>query len=137
MQWEPPQPMKKYLLPLIACLFSCPLLAEEFSVETDVVYGEIDGQKLLLDIGKPKAASATLRPAVILVHGGGWCEGNKDGLRWLTEGLAREGYVSFGINYRLMKDGKNLWPAQIDDVQRAVRWIRANAEKYGVDPARI
>lgn len=120
-------------------ILSCSLLlnAEEFSVESNVVYGEVDGQKLLVDIGTPKAPAIAPRPALILVHGGGWVEGSKEAVRWATEGLAREGYVSFGINYRLMKDGKNTWPAQIDDVQRAVRWIRANAAKYGVDPNRI
>ena len=53
--------------------------------------------------------------------------------------LARAGYVSFNIDYRLfdLTEGTNPWPAQLDDVQRAVRWVRANATTYGVDPDRL
>jgi acetyl esterase/lipase len=112
-------------------------VSAEIRVEADVVYGEVGGQRLLLDVGLPDASVEGVRPAVVLVHGGGWVQGSKEGLRWLTEGLAREGYVSVAINYRLMKDRKNLWPAQIDDAQRAVRWVRANAQRYGIDPNRI
>jgi acetyl esterase/lipase len=51
--------------------------------------------------------------------------------------LARNGYVAFAVDYRLFDGKDNRWPAQLDDVQRAVRWIRANATKYGVDPDHI
>ena len=51
--------------------------------------------------------------------------------------LARSGFVAFSVDYRLFNGTVNLWPAQLDDVQRAVRWIRANAAKYRVDPNRI
>ena len=52
--------------------------------------------------------------------------------------LAEAGYVVFNLNYRLMKpDGTNPWPDQFDDIQRAVRWVRTNAETYGVDPDRV
>jgi acetyl esterase/lipase len=51
--------------------------------------------------------------------------------------LARSGFVAFSVDYRLFDGKSNLWPAQLDDVQRAVRWVRANASKYGVNPDRI
>jgi acetyl esterase/lipase len=51
--------------------------------------------------------------------------------------LARCGFVAFAVDYRLMHGNENLWPAQLDDVQRAVRWVRANAAKYGVDADHI
>jgi acetyl esterase/lipase len=53
--------------------------------------------------------------------------------------LAEDGYVTFNVDYRLTGDpaGEHLWPAQLDDVQRAVRWVRANADRYGVDPNRV
>jgi acetyl esterase/lipase len=51
--------------------------------------------------------------------------------------LARHGFVAFAVDYRLFHDSQNRWPAQLDDVQRAVRWVRANAATYGVNPARI
>ena len=52
--------------------------------------------------------------------------------------LAPAGYVAFSIDHRLVNDGaENRWPAQLDDVQRAVRWVRAHAADYGVDPERV
>jgi acetyl esterase/lipase len=51
--------------------------------------------------------------------------------------LARSGFVAFSVDYRLLQGTDNRWPAQLDDVQRAVRWVRANAAKYGVDPEHI
>jgi acetyl esterase/lipase len=55
----------------------------------------------------------------------------------MGEFLARSGFVAFSVNYRLFNGKQNRWPAQIDDVQLAVRWVRANAAKYGVRPDRI
>lgn len=101
----------------------------------DVVYGEAGGQKLLLDVYG--ANPAFKRPAVIFVHGGAWRSGSKNDFGFAARALARQGYVGFSVDYRLLHDGQNRFPAQIDDVQRAVRWVRAHAGDYGVDPARI
>ena len=103
----------------------------------DVVYGEVGGTKLTLDVYSPAEDSATPRPAVILIHGGGWTGGDKGSMDAMAKWLARNGYVAFSIDYRLYGDGKNQWPAQWDDAQRAVRWVRANAKTYGVNPAKI
>lgn len=109
-------------------------------IEENIVYGEADGQKLLLDIYQP-AQKTNPCPAVILVHGGGWTEGDKRDFADWGQGLAREGYVAFSVGYRLVKKEnekyRNHFPAQLDDVQRAVRWVRANAKKYNVNPHRI
>ena len=105
--------------------------------ERNIVYGDIGGEKLLLDVFRLKSKAATRRPAVIWVHGGGWSAGNKEGFAASARALAQQGYVCFSINYRLVANGHNCWPAQLDDVQRAVRWVRANAERYGIDPKRI
>ena len=51
--------------------------------------------------------------------------------------LASYGLAAFAVDYRLLQGTHNRWPAQLDDVQRAVRWVRANAAKYGVSPNRI
>jgi acetyl esterase/lipase len=104
----------------------------------DIVYGEIDGQPLLLDVALPPTR-AELRPAVILIHGGGLVFCDRSCLAEPLPLLAAAGYVTFNIEYRLFSegDGTNPWPAQLDDVQRAVRWIRTNAADYGVDPQRI
>lgn len=111
-----------------------------FETEPNVVYGEAGGEPLLLDVYRPPART-TLRPAVILIHGGAWTYGYAD--RSVNIEPARElaaaGYVAFNIAYRLMggEAKPDTWPAQLDDVQRAVRWVRAHADEYGVDPERI
>ncbi|PTY01879.1 hypothetical protein DB346_10515 [Verrucomicrobia bacterium LW23] len=109
--------------------------------EGNVQYGVADGQKLLLDIYRPKAkpAPGELRAAVVVVHGGAWQEGNKEEMRDIAIALANRGYVAISISYRLMNEEgtRNTWPAQIDDVQLAVRWLRENAARYAVDPKRI
>jgi acetyl esterase/lipase len=104
-------------------------------VERDVVYGQPDGQEIKLDWCRPDDDRRL--PAVIFVHGGGWARGDKDFYRNPALLLARRGYVCFTINYRLVKDGKNCWPAQLDDAQRAVRWVRAHAEACNLDPAQV
>jgi acetyl esterase/lipase len=103
-----------------------------------VVYGEADGTQLLVDIERPKTPGS-LRPAVILIHGGALMFGARSDLFGFQVSLADAGYVSFSIEYRLFNPdtGVNRWPAQLDDAQRAVRWVRANAAAYGVDPKRI
>lgn len=104
-------------------------------VQQNIVYGEAGGQKLLLDVYG--ADPAVTRPAVIFVHGGSWSGGSKSDLGFAAAAIARQGYVGFSVDYRLLRDGKNRYPAQLDDVQRAVRWVRAHAAQYGVDPERI
>jgi acetyl esterase/lipase len=107
--------------------------------ERDVVYGVAEGQELLLDVARPPARDAS-RPAVVLVHGGAWEMGtDRTSMLEPALALAEDGYVTFNIDYRLTGDpaGEHPWPAQLDDVQRAVRWVRANAGRYGVDPDRI
>jgi acetyl esterase/lipase len=74
---------------------------------------------------------------VLLIHGGGWVEGDKSSQRDLAEGLTRSGFVAIAVGYRLAKDDASRYPAQVDDVRRAVRWVRAHASEIGVDPDRL
>lgn len=113
----------------------------EITTEKDVLYGEIADQELLLDVYRPPARE-TPRPAVLLIHGGGWSFGSRFDMALPARKLAEAGYVAFNLAYRLLfmrsnGEGENLWPTQLDDVQRAVRWVRANAATYGVDPERL
>lgn len=107
------------------------------SVDENVQYGEVQGQKLLLDVYKPDDNSSDPHPAVMLIHGGAWSSFDKSTMRGMGQFLAREGFVAFSVDYRLFHDSENRWPAQLDDVQRAVRWVRSSALKYRVDPAQI
>jgi len=107
------------------------------SVQPDVPYGTAGGHALLLDVYEPGEGASQLRPAVILIHGGAWASFDKGTMSGMGGFLSRSGFVAFAVDYRLLHGSENLWPAQLDDVQRAVRWIRANAAKYGVDPDHI
>jgi len=107
------------------------------SVQQDVAYGTVAGHPLMLDIYTPTETTSGLRPAVVLIHGGGWTSFDKSTMHSMGMFLARSGFVAFSVDYRLFHGTENLWPAQLDDVQRAVRWIRANAAKYQVDPDHI
>ena len=106
---------------------------EGVAVEEDIVYGEAGGTELHVDIGYPKVTPAKAMPAVLLIHGGGWAGGTHKG--YLPMQLAQNGYFIATVEYRL--SGEAPWPAQIEDCKLAIRWLRANAEKYHVDPNRI
>jgi acetyl esterase len=103
-------------------------------IRRDVEYGTANGKRLLLDAYVPPAGEDR-RPAVVMIHGGGWRVGDKASWKPEAEQLAAKGWVAFSINYRL--DEPAVFPAEIDDAQAAVRWVRAHAEEYKVDPDRI
>lgn len=119
------------LFPLVGCKSAAP------KPQATVPYDEREGRKLEMDVYLPPAAADGLRPAVLLVHGGGWAAGHRRDFSWIGQWLAAKGYVAFSTSYRLVTEDENHWPAQLDDVQRSVRWIRAHAADYQVDPARI
>lgn len=102
-------------------------------VRRDLVYSEAGGVKLLMDIYLPWQPGP--RPAVLLVHGGGWLGGSKAGYREIGPMLARKGYAACAINYRLAPD--HPYPAAMDDCHRAIRWLRAHGPEFGIDPKRI
>lgn len=98
----------------------------------DVSYGTAEGETLLCDIYVPKDG-LTQHAGLVVIHGGGWVEGSKGQLGTVYYDLARNGFVVMDINYRLNKP----YPVAVDDCQRAVRWLRANAAQYKVDPTRL
>ena len=103
-------------------------------MELNIAYRE--GNKAWrLDLAMPKQKSETPRPAIVFVHGGGWTKGDKRSNLFIGQAMdfAAQGYVCVSVNYRL--DSKKL-PC-IEDVKCAVRWLRANAKKYNLDPNRI
>jgi acetyl esterase/lipase len=102
-------------------------------VVRDVAYGP-HGQRNQMDFYLP-AGATDARPLVICIHGGGWAGGSKEAYGWLAEELAKRGFAAVSLTYRFAPD----WhaPAQMDDVQRAVRWLRKNASDYQIDPERF
>ena len=100
----------------------------------DIEYCKGGGKPLRMDILRPKAASQGARPAVLYLHAGGWQSGSKDDARTALF-LATNGFVTAAINYRL--SGEAPFPAAVEDSKCAVRFLRANAAKYGIGPNRI
>lgn len=91
-------------------------------------------QKLDLLVAKDRATKR--RPLVVFIHGGGWLAGSKSDGLGVMQAIASGGdYVAASINYRLTQEAP--WPAQIFDCKAAIRYLRGNAAKYGIDPDRI
>jgi len=107
---------------------------QPFTIVSDVQYCTGGGQPLLMDVFLPKHRNRTPTPAVLWIHGGGWERGDKNGSSG-AEMLAKEGFVTASLFYRLSGDWP--FPADIEDCKCAIRYLRANAAKYGIDPDRI
>ena len=123
---------------------SNPHLATDPTVPTtvDITYATVDGQPLFLDACMPPdfdPLTDTARAAVIVVHGGSWARGSKNDVAWraVCQWLGKAGYPAFAIDYRLVPE--HPFPAAIDDVAAAVRWLREpeQVKRFGIDPARI
>lgn len=104
--------------------------------QLDIPYAKASGAQKL-DLYLPADDSSGLRPAIVFVHGGGWRSGDKQRGQWsrMPSEYARDGYVTVSVNYRLT--GEAPWPAQVEDVKAAVRWLRARSADYRVDSERI
>jgi acetyl esterase/lipase len=102
------------------------------AVQRDLVYERVDGAVLTLDLYSPENVSGSL-PVVVWIHGGGWSRGRKERCPAVT--LVQDGYVVVSIDYRLANIAP--FPAQIEDCKAAVRWLRANASVYHLDPEHI
>lgn len=122
------------LTPLFILLASVLAFAAAKS-EDGIVYGEAGGQKLTMDYYPP--AGPAPHPVAIIIHGGGFVGGtSKNGSEaYCADFLAPAGYAVFSINYRLAPQYP--YPAMVEDVERAVRYIRHNAKKWRADPNRI
>jgi acetyl esterase/lipase len=102
--------------------------------ESDVVYGRGGETPLHLDLARPETASGPL-PCILVIHGGGWRGGNyKQHVPQILD-FAKQGFAAATVQYRLVPTAR--WPAQIEDVKCAVRYLRANARQYGIDKNRI
>lgn len=118
--------------------------AEEIVVEENVQYVNNIFLPLTLDIARP--AGEGPYPAIVFIHGGGWRQGSRRSYREKIEEAAKRGYVAATISYRLLSwegDEKaptkinGNFPAQVNDCKSAIRWLRANAKKYHVNPDKI
>ncbi len=99
-----------------------------------LVYGNPEGIELRVEFARPLNENEIV-PVVLCFHGGGWQQGNRFShigtIRW----LAKNGYAGASVQYRLTPKSK--WPAQIEDARNAVRYLRKNADKLGIDPGKV
>jgi acetyl esterase/lipase len=102
--------------------------------ESNIVYGKGGDTELKLDLYRPANQNEKL-PGIIVIHGGAWRAGKKEDMRGFAEHVAKAGYVTASVQYRLCP--KHAFPAQIEDVKCAVRWLRRHADDYHVDKQRI
>ena len=105
--------------------------ANNIKITKDIEFAVVNNQSLKLDLYQPKKPKGSL--LVVWIHGGGWRKGTKD--RCYIDWLPEHGYTVASISYRYSSVAK--FPAQLHDCKGAVRWLRANAEKYGYNPKKI
>jgi acetyl esterase/lipase len=113
--------------------------APDVRVEQDIPYLGA-GRAEKLDLYMPATVDKGQRfPGLVIIHGGGWTGGTKRGAREQNIGttLAKNGYVCISIDYLLATKDRPTWPQNLHDCKTAVRWLRAHAEKYQVDPDRV
>ncbi len=118
-------------LPLIQQPETIPTSVEEVK---DLRYGTGGGRDLELDLYLPRN-DIKQRTTLLFLHGGAWSGGSREVYKYYTVMFAQKGYVSATASYRL--SGEAPYPAAIHDVKAAVRWLRAQAEKYRIHPDRI
>jgi len=116
-------------------------IPDDILVEYNVPYRE-GSNSWRLELAMPKQSSSAPRPAIIVIHGGGWIEGSRSSYTYLKDlppgniiDFAKMGFFAAAIDYRLSKEAP--FPAALEDCKCAVRWLRANRDKYHVDPDRI
>ena len=111
---------------------------DAYVVTRHLSYDPAIGAHGTFDVYEPEADSARVdRPAILAIHGGAWKGGDKVWGRQIAQEFCPYGYVVFSINYRLSGRPGGTWPAQIEDVQKALKHIRANARRFRIDPDRI
>jgi acetyl esterase/lipase len=102
--------------------------------EKGIEYSNPDDQHLQLNMARPKMGDGPF-PAILCIHGGGFRTGHRDGYNALCVTLAQHGFVAATVSYRLAP--KYPFPAAVHDTKAAVRWLRARARDYKIDPDRI
>ena len=104
----------------------------------DVEYGDAGGNYNLLDAYLPDNRTDSTK-VIVYIHGGSWVKGDKKELPrpFIDELVGKQGYAVATINYRLVKEGQNIFPAQIEDIRKALAFISANAREYRFCPDRF
>ncbi len=101
----------------------------------DLNYAGTQNWRQTLDVYVPKTPSSKPLPLVVFIHGGGWESGSKNTGGVLFALIQDGAYIGASINYRLTNEGQH--PTQIHDCKAAIRWLRAHARDYNIDPSKI
>jgi arylsulfatase A len=107
-----------------------PEITASLEAHPGLVYARYGQREMQLDLWKPQTDSQS-QPAIICIHGGGWYKGERSSMANLAQALSAKGFVTATISYRLSGEAK--FPAAIQDCKAAVRFLRANAAKFGIN----
>ncbi len=111
-------------------------LPDSIELQADLVYAQRGDRALHLDLFRPAKLAAEVKlPAVVLVHGGGWINGDRTKFHRYAQTLAQRGFAVAAIEYRLAGEAK--FPAAVQDTVESIVWLRKNADKFQIDPAKI
>ena len=115
---------------------------EEIAILRDVPYRDGPDKAWRLDLAMKADLRGRPRPGIVVIHGGGWIEGDKSSFVFRDRrapanivDFARQGFVAVSINYRLAREAP--FPAALEDCKAAVRWLRAHAKEYNLDRGHI
>jgi pectinesterase len=109
-------------------------IPDSVSVERDIVYATYGAKQLHLDLYRPKKAEQPL-PGIVVIRGGGWRSGDKQGFAAIAAALAEKGLAAACIEYRVLPEAR--FPLEVNDVKAAVRWMRAEGKRYQIRPDAI
>lgn len=107
---------------------------KDVELVTDIVFGQGGGRDLKLNITRPREPAGRM-PVMVFIHGGGWSAGDRKDFHPLMFQFSKAGIFCVSVQYRFAP--KERFPAQIEDVKCAVRWLRANADQYHIDTTRM
>ena len=123
-----------YFFGTLDLIDAMPPIPDEIVEYKDLVYKEVQEDSLKLDIYHLKELKK-VKPVLVFIHGGAWKKGNKKDYRRYLVDYAKKGYVTVTLQYRLANEAK--FPAALNDVNCAIKWIKANSDKYFIDPNKI
>ncbi|MGC9151220.1 MAG: alpha/beta hydrolase fold domain-containing protein [Microbacter sp.] len=104
-------------------------------IHNNVIYQQIGSRKLHVNVAQPMVVKKQKQPVVMIIHAGGWSSGNHNMDRPIAYELARHGFATVCVEYRMSPEAH--YPAAMQDVETALRWIRASSDRYHFDPKRI
>jgi acetyl esterase/lipase len=112
-----------------------PTVPVNIKSQYNLTYCSVNGRALHLDVFSPKGKPKALIPAVLFIHGGGWRSGDRSQHVPLAQQVAAKGYVTITAEYRLSPEA--LYPAGVNDLKTAIKWVKANAHQYHIDTTKI